>query len=1183
MAEKGNAPTLTLQLLGGFHLLYDNKPVTTITSSRLQALLAYLVLHRDTPQARQQLAYQLWLVSSESQARTNLRKLFLQLRRTLPDADTYLTFDNQTIQWRTDVPFACDVIEVQQILKQLRTDPLDRNALTTLFDLYSGKLLPNCYDDWISPLREGLHQDVMAALDQLVTLLENQRAYGEGIRYAQRLLSFDPLEEKSYQRLMRLRAADGDRAGALKVYQECTQILERELGVAPSPETNALYEQLRQAKSILATAKAKTHAHATLPALVGRQREWQTVRGVWQQVVRGQARFVTIAGEAGIGKTRLAEELLLWADQQGIAAVRTRSYQAQGALAYAPIAELLQAERIHRRLQLLNENRLTQVARLLPKLLEEHPNLPPPQPMTESWQRQQFFDALAHAILADGQPLVILFDDLQWADGETLTWLHFLLRAAATSPLLLVGTVRTGEIAIDHPLPTLLNSLRRDDLLTEITLTPLNAAEVQALAQSLQDSALSDEQLAQLYADTEGNPLFVVESVRAQQDAAAELVTDTKQSGLPPKIYGVIRNRLAQLTPETQTLVNLAAVIGRSFSYDALMQAAALDEEEVIDSLDELLTRQIIREQGAESYDFSHDRIRDVAYNEISHARRRLLHRRVAEALETVHKGALDAVCGLLAENHEQAGNVASAIEYLTLAGDQAKEQFALDDALRYFARVVTLLPTDAYALRYEMIQKRMRIHKQRLHGEPLAAELVLLQGLVDTHLALLPNPAKVQAELALYKAVCTRIQGDSVTSRAHAEQASQLAQRAELPEIEAEALIDWGNTLWSCGDLQQAGMKLYEGAKKARAAGRTDLQAKGLELYAQTGMFSGMSSAEMAGYLQQCLEIYQANQDLVGQCNIYNKLGYGQVAEGDGDYAEAKPYYFKGIRLAKQFGGIWIEMNLLRNLGFLYVCEGDHRQAVTTFQDALVRSRKHGIYTHELFSLMGLGYECFNRGDFAQAEHYYRQGLAVAEAVQLSQFWTRIVSKTGLLYAYQNQHNAALAMLQKAIEMTQQFGDLRLEGQAQSRLGHTLLGLQRFDEATSAYQQALTCHRQMQQINRSMEPLAGLAQIALQQGKQEALNLVEQILQRLATHTMDRTEEGLRVYRACYQVLGAQGDPRTNRILQTMYDQLQARAATIDDPEQQRLFWEAMPGHREIRAQWEASVSQNGAAVELR
>ena len=208
---------LRIQLLGSFQLHYNDEPISSIKSSRLQSLFAYLVLHLNAPQPRQQLAFQLWPVSSESQARTNLRKLFLQLRRALPDAGEFLKFDNQTIQWRLEAPFSSDVDDVQQQLKAIDDDPLDRDSLEGLFDLYKGQLLPNCYDDWIIPIREQLHQDVMAALERLITVLENQRAYADGIRYAQRLLTFDPLNENGYLRLMRLYAANGDRASALKI------------------------------------------------------------------------------------------------------------------------------------------------------------------------------------------------------------------------------------------------------------------------------------------------------------------------------------------------------------------------------------------------------------------------------------------------------------------------------------------------------------------------------------------------------------------------------------------------------------------------------------------------------------------------------------------------------------------------------------------------------------------------------------------------------------------------------------------------------------------------------------------------------------------------------------------------------------------------------------------------------
>ena len=722
-----------------------------------------------------------------------------------------------------------------------------------------------------------------------------------------------------------------------------------------------------------------------------------------------------------------------------------------------------------------------------------------------------------------------------------------------------------------------LYNLQRDDLLTEIELSPLDTAQVTELAQLIGGAELADEQAAQLYADTEGNPLFVVEMVRADQKNAPlgnetqpnmdRQAADSAQTlFLPPKVHAVIQSRLTQLSEPTQELVSLAAVIGRSFSYDLLVAVSKRDEDTVVDCLDELWARQIIREQGVDRYDFSHDRIRDVAYGEVSRTRRRLLHRRVAETLEALQKDALDEVCGLLAEHYEQAGNSVSAIEYHIRAGDRAREQFALDDALRYYERVLTLLPSHEYVRRYETLDKRLSIFKQLHYGERHGAEIAVIGELIDSHLAVLPNPLEVQARFALHQARYTHSQGDYAAAASHAKEAERWAQEARLPEVEAEAVIAWGGALWSQGDLTQAGSKLRAGAEKAKRAGRADLQAKGLEFCVQTGMFAGMSMAEMVGLLQQCLAIHKDNQDIVGQCHIYNKLGYIQVAEGDGDYAKAKQYYCTGIRLAKQFSGLWIEMNLIRNLGFLYVCEGNHRDAIATINDALTRSKRHEVRIHELYSRMALGYECFNRGDFAGAESHYKQGLGIAEVLKVAQFWARILSKLGLLFHYQGRSDEAIATLHQAIDMAQKLGDLRVEGQALSRLGHTLKGLTRFDEAASVYQQALANHRQMNQINRSMEPLAGLVQIAMQEGNRgDARTMLAEILARLATQPMERTEEGLRVYRTCYQFLQAEGDPQANHILQIMYDQLQARAATIDDPEQQRMFWEDMPGHREI------------------
>lgn len=1166
-----------IRLFGTFHLMHNEQTVDAISSSpRLQALLAYLLLHRETAQPRQQIAFHFWPVSSEEQARTNLRKLLLQLRRALPASDQLIAFDNQTIQWQAAAPVTCDVIEVQQLLQQLRADPLDQDALTALFDRYRGELLPGCYDDWIAPLREELHHDVMAALDQLITLLENQRAYDEGIRYAQRLLNLDPLEEKSYQRLMRLRAVNGDRTGALRVYQECAQMLEQELGVEPMPETVALYERLRNQEPAPPLRGSKARPPAALPPLIGRQPEWQLLQHGWQRALRGQPSLVTIAGEAGIGKTRLAEELLQWAGQQGILTVRTRSYQAQGALAYAPIAELLQTEAIRPRLGRLNEHRLSHVARLLPELLTEHRNLPPPQPMTESWQRQQFFDALVHAILADRQPLMLLFDDLQWADSETLTWLHFLLRAAENSPLLLIGTVRTGEIAGDHPLPALLNSLRRDDLLTEIALSALNRAEVQALAQSLHETNFNEEQLAQLYADTEGNPLFVVESVRAQQDATVELATNTSQSGLPPKIYGVICHRLAQLTPETQTLVHLAAVIGRSFTYDVLMAAAALTEDEIVDSLDELLERQIIREQSGDSYDFSHDRIRDVAYSEISRTRRRLLHRRVAEALELLNQGKLDEICGRLAEHYEQAKISAKAVDYLQRAGELATAQFAHNAAVDYFSRALSLLSTTDAIKQMKLLVAREQVYYFLGRLDAQKHDLAAMQALVDGNDYADPGKlsecTKLIAVFHMRMANWYAATGDYVSAVQSAQAAIRLARAHSDHQTESEAFCRCGVVYFEQGKLFDAREILHQALTSARAANSRSHAAEALDWLSAVSMFTGGTYAEILDYQQEALAIHQESGNLRGELSIHHKMAYALIAQGEGGYAQAIEHIETGLTLSRRLNTPVNSGQLLRNLGWLYVYTGEYNKASTALHQSLALLEE----TNVTFAAAAHSYSGFyhlQSGDWETAQQLLARALAGFRTVEETRpHRTVVLHWLSLLHTYRMEFDVALDYAVQALQAAEPRGDSRHIATARTLMGHALLGMNKFAAARQNYQEAKALTLAVEQYNRSLEPMAGLAAVSLQQGKlSEARAIIEEILSQLKARKLDRTEEALQVYRTCYQVLQSLGDSRTLTILQTMYDQLQARAATIDDPEHQQMFWEAMPGHREIRAAWAA------------
>lgn len=708
-------PTLQIRLFGDFQLLYDGNLIPNLHQARLQSLLAYLVLHRDAPQARQRLAFLFWPDSSEAQAHANLRQLLHRLQRVLPAAHDFLRLDTKTVQWRADAAFTLDVAEFECHLAFADEaagkgdEAAVRTALQTAVATYQGDLLRGCYDEWVLPERERWQTAVLRSLERLILVVEAQREYAAAIRYAQHLLRYDPLHETTYRHLMRLHALQGDRAGALRVYHTCATLLQRELGVEPSLQTRLAYEQLlkREIPPALSSTQATAQPIQSVPAagarttpqgahLIGRQAEWQKLLTSWRMAASGHAHCLVIAGEAGIGKTRLAEELTTWVSNQGIRTAHTRVYAAEGALAYAPVTEWLRTEAVQSGWQGLETVWLTELARLLPELLVNQPRLRRPEPLRESWQRKLLFEALARAMLAANLPLLLVLDDLQWCDRETLEWLHYLLRYAPAAPLLILGTVRPEEVGREHPWTTLLLELRSAGRVSELELSPLTLDETAALAAQLMGQTLLHDAGQRLYQQTEGNPLFVLETVRAELSQSAEEVGHDEalflSTRFTPKVQAVIQRRLAQLSPTALELIRLAAVIGRSFTLDLLVQASELAEDTLMYSLDELWQRRLVREQGGTAYDFSHDRIRDVAYSVISPVLRQLLHRRVAQALEAMHPVNLDAVISQVAVHYEQAGLTQQAIDYYQQAGEVARRIGAYDDSIVALNRCLALL-----------------------------------------------------------------------------------------------------------------------------------------------------------------------------------------------------------------------------------------------------------------------------------------------------------------------------------------------------------------------------------------------------------------------------------------------------------------------------------------------------------
>lgn len=664
----------SFQLLGRMNIIFNDEAVTTtIPGKKVRLLLAYLVLAYDIPLSRKKIAFDFWPDSTEKQALSNLRKLLHDLRECLPQLDRYLYVTPTYIQWNHELLFYSDIREFEQLAQGQTLYELRKAE-----QLYKGELLPGLYEEWLDAKRETLAQMYSNVLDKLISILDSQREYSLAIVFANKLLLQNKLREETYRTLMQLHAANHDVPSIVQIYRQLCSVLQAELGINPSEVTAELFKRLM--------AKDDEHAiaeHSPTP-LIGRIEEWGSLLSAWRRSMIGGNRLLLIKGEAGIGKTRLATEFKASMESRGSLAAFAGCFLSVRSLSYGPVATWLRSMPLPE----LTQATLSELARLLPELLERYPSVPVPNPIKENWQLNGWYEAMERMLLAK-QPLLLILDDIQWCDGETLQFLSYLLRGDSRTKLLVIATMRTDEYCGD-PVEHFLTGLRAERKLVEIELAPLSQEDTKQLAAETVGEDLADRHSPTLYTQTGGNPLFIVEMLGEWQTKG-----NSGEFQLSPLARTVIENRLAGLSPESRQLAIVIAAAGRPVLPALIPKMTDMQEEAILDSLEQLTQMKVLRETTNGQYEFTHDILRETAYNMENKVRILKRHREIANGLLAFHLGQAEAIAAEIAFHYELAGMEKEAVVYYEIAASEAEKIYANETRIKCYRKLCTLLPPE--------------------------------------------------------------------------------------------------------------------------------------------------------------------------------------------------------------------------------------------------------------------------------------------------------------------------------------------------------------------------------------------------------------------------------------------------------------------------------------------------------
>src|SRR5262245_30169742 len=988
---------LSLTLLGSFRARLDGDQPLVIPIKKAQALLAYLALPLGQAHAREKLAALLWGDMRDALARAGLRQALFALRKAL-GASSPLRMVGETVGL-DPASVVVDVAAFEQRVADGTPDALEDVAALYQGDLLEGLTLSEApFEEWMLAERLRLREMAVEALGRLLAQQRESGAADAAIRTAVRLIGLDPLQEGVHRTLMRLHAQMGRRGAALRQYQLCVAALQRELRAEPDDETRALYQQILQRQSMTASPAPAVDSGAGPPpaewlpaegpagetALVGREGEMRALRAALASALAGHGQVVAVLGEAGIGKSRLLAELVGEVSGKGARLLLGRCYETEQVLPFGPWINALRAGRVAadaETLERLGPVWRAELARLLPEIA------PVTSPGPATPDPAQLFEGVAQLLerVASAHPVVLLFEDLHWADEMSLRLLAFAARRLHRCRLLIVGTVRDEDLAEAVLLRHTLDEIERDRRLARVSLAALSRADTAALARMLVSPSAAARLEVPVWTASLGNPFMVVETLRALGGGEPG---DAPSLPLSDRVRDLIAHRLERLGERARRLLAVAAVVGRPFEFALLQRASDLDESTAAEGVEELVRHRALHGAG-EGLEFTHDRIREVVYGELLPARRVILHRRVAEALEHLHADALERYALALGTHYREGEAWGPAVVHLVRSGRLASMRYANRDAIACYEEALGALahlpegrPTDEHAAELRFFFAHALFAAGQLERAKENFRLAeSLAGALEDH-----------RRLAQIHAGMTYLLG----SEAAFEAATQSGVRAITI---AASLGDLGLEVWAGIGLG----RVYFGQGSYRAAiERMRRVAEALKDSPADERF-GRGNSIMPSVA----------------CRAWLALGLGHV----GEFEEAIAWGADGVRIADDVAGPTECTWVYYCVGAVHLERGDADLAAPFFERALPLCTDGRLPVYAPRVLAGLGAAHVARGRIDEGIALLEQAVRDVEATKMRYGHATILIQMGAAHLAAERLDEATAHARAALDLARAQG----------------------------------------------------------------------------------------------------------------------------------------------------------------